>query len=643
MKLPLKQEAIRARCFHPWGNFIEFFKEDVETSIPVRFEKIVSSYPDRVAVKADDRLWTFAELNCSANRLAQALLGVSGKWQEPVAVLLDHGVDIIISMLGIWKAGKIYVPLDPSLPAGGRKSILDESTAALILTDSRHNADALTTRENHRLIDVNDILDSSATNDIRKPVLADDLAYILFTSGSTGRPKGVVQNHRNLLNQIRKETNSQHICADDRLILLRSCSAIGGVRIVLSALLNGACVYPFDIKRGTYSQLADLLSLERITIYDSTPTVFRRFVGAMKDQKHAADLRLIRLSSEPAHKQDVELYKQNFPRSCILANSLGVTEAAGSIRLNLIDHDTTVASNTVPVGYPVEETEIELVNERGQAVGSGQIGEIVVRSRYLSVGYWNQPELTRNKFIVHSESSEEIAYLTGDLGKILSDGCLIHLGRKDFQIKIRGYKVDTAEIERTLMADESIKEVAITTRVNQRNEPSIIAYVVPSKKVAPTVSSLRRIIAAKFPEYMIPSSFVILDKLPMTPTGKVDRGALPVPKENRPWLDVAFVAPRSSNEKALVDIWQKVLHVDRIGIEDNFFDLGGNSLRLAEVSRNIELVFGKEIALAEMLRFPTVRLLAESLISLGKQDSQRKGRSRASTRRTLRQRRKQRT
>jgi amino acid adenylation domain-containing protein len=583
----------------------------MEHSIPDSFEKIVRMNPDRVAVKTKNLLLTYAELNRAANQIACAIVAQCGEEKAPVAVSLGHGADIIIAILALWKAGKIYVPLDPALPRARNIAILDATHARLVVSDTSHRDYIGQVQRDIRVINIDKPAGTVSAENLGTSIAPDNPAYVLFTSGSTGQPKGVMQNHRNVLNQIKRETNGLHICADDRLILVRSCSAIGGIRIVLSALLNGAAVYPINVARDGHAELADVLAREEITIYDSTPTTFRHFIPVLATEPRFPHLRLIRLSSEPVHKQDVDLYKKHFSRDCIFANSLGLTETAGTIRHNLIDHDTKVTSDTVPVGYAVEEMEVLLLDDDGHEVGVDEIGEIAVRSRYLSPGYWGNAELTQAKFIVGSDGGDNRLYLTGDLGRMLADGSLVHLGRKDFQVKVRGYKIDVAEIERALLALDSIEAVVVVARADRDDDLSLVAYLVSAITPAPTISALRRALSAKLPEYMIPSSFVLLEALPTTPTGKVDRGRLPLTDRTRPALDAVFVRPRSECERSLTIIWQDVLHIDKIGIDDNFFDLGGNSLRLAEVNLKLHTVFEKDISLVEMFALPTVRTLAE--------------------------------
>jgi non-ribosomal peptide synthetase component F len=271
----------------------------MEHSIPDSFEKIVRMNPDRVAVKTKNLLLTYAELNRAANQIACAIVAQCGEEKAPVAVSLGHGADIIIAILALWKAGKIYVPLDPALPHARNIAILDATHARLVVSDTSHRDYIGQVQRDIRVINIDKPAGTVSAENLGTSIAPDNPAYVLFTSGSTGQPKGVMQNHRNVLNQIKRETNGLHICADDRLILVRSCSAIGGIRIVLSALLNGAAVYPINVARDGHAELADVLAREEITIYDSTPTTFRHFIPVLATEPRFPHLRLIRLSSEP--------------------------------------------------------------------------------------------------------------------------------------------------------------------------------------------------------------------------------------------------------------------------------------------------------------------------------------------------------
>jgi len=263
-----------------------------------------------------------------------------------------------------------------------------------------------------------------------------------------------------------------------------------------------------------------------------------------------------------------------------------------------------------PVGYPVEDMEVFLIDEEGKKVGFNRVGEIAVKSRYLSPGYWRMADLTRAKFLPDPNGGDKRIYLTGDLGRMLSDGCLYHLGRKDFQVKVRGYSVEVAEIEMALLSLASIKEAVVAPWEDQSGDQRLVAYLVPNNGFASSVSQLRSFFEDRLPDYMAPSAFVFLDTLPLNPNGKLDRRALPAPAPTRPELDTLFVAPRTSVEETLVRIWAEVLGLDQVSIHDNFLDLGGHSLKATQIISRVIDRFRVELPVKSLLEAPTVAEMA---------------------------------
>jgi acyl carrier protein len=274
--------------------------------------------------------------------------------------------------------------------------------------------------------------------------------------------------------------------------------------------------------------------------------------------------------------------------------------------------ESRLSGNTVPVGYALEDREILLLDDTGKQVGFNETGEIAVRSRYLSPGYWRRPDLTAAKFRPDPDGGDKSIYLTGDLGYIMPDGCLEHIGRKDFQAKMRGHTVDLSEVEAAILARENIKAAVViaTQNQSQREESHLVAYIVANTASAPGTTLLRRALSDKLPDYMIPSRFILLESLPLTPNGKVDRRALPDPGKSRPELETLFVAPRTSLEKELAQIWAEVLSLDAIGIHDNFFDLGGHSLAATRVVSQVIKQFRLELPLQSLFQSPTVGEMA---------------------------------
>ncbi len=602
-----------ARRVRPTNSFAEFKLGEIEQSIPDRFEKQVAEYPDRVAVKSRYQELTYDALNQIANRVARAVLAQRGKGEEPIALLLEQGAPLIAAILGVLKAGKIYVPLDPSFPRARLTYMLEDSQAALILTNNKNLAMAEEfARRSLPPINIDEFDTSARDENPGLSISPDALAYILYTSGSTGRPKGVVQKHRNLLHEIMNYTNEARICADDRLSLLRSCSFAGAMRDVFGALLNGAGLYPWYIKDEGLADLPGWLIEQQVTIYRSSVTAFRHFINALTGREEFPRIRLVYLAGESVYKSDVELYKKHFSPDCILVNGLGCSESF-TFRWYFIDKETPIINSNVPAGYEIDGMETRLIDEAGKEVGPDEIGEIAVKSRYLSPGYWQRPDLTQAAFFPDPSGGGERTYRTGDLGRMLSDGCLVHLGRKDFQVKIRGYRVEIGEIEMTLLEHGKVREAAVVARDDKFGGKRLVAYVVPHQEQAFTVSELHRFLQEKLPEYMLPSAFVMLDALPLTPSRKVDRRALPEPEPVRPELENPFVAPRTVLEEGLAALWAKILGLERVGIHDDFFDLGGQSLLAIRLFLEIEKELGRRLPVVTLFQGPTIAQLADVL------------------------------
>ena len=345
--LPSEQQALRAKCFHPSGNFVEFKREEVERSIPERFERMARKHRDRIAVRTKNHTLTYDALNRTANRVARAIVERCGEANEPIALLLENDAPMIAAILGVLKAGKMYVPLDTSYPRASISYILEDSQAGVIVTNSRNLPLA------HELayfgvqvVNVDEIDCNSPVQNPNLNISPESPVNILYTSGSTGQPKGVVQNHRNVLHEIMNYTNGVNICAIDRLILLSSPSFSGTVRTIYGALLNGGGLYLLDIREEGLTHLADWMFRQGITIYRSVPAIFRHFVSTLAGKERFPDLRLIYLAGDSVSKDDVELYKAYFSPKCIFVNSLGLSESL-TCRWYFIDKETQIPGGTV--------------------------------------------------------------------------------------------------------------------------------------------------------------------------------------------------------------------------------------------------------------------------------------------------------
>ena len=525
--IPAWQHVIRNKCRHPTGAFVEFDVEDIEQSIPAKFELQVRNFPHRLAVKSDKEELTYEALNKLANCIARAIISRLGETgDKPVALLFEQGCQAVAAILGALKAGKVFVPLDADFPLERNKLIVKDCQAALVLTNNLNVTVAQSLlADTLQIVNLDGLTPDHIEKNLNLSISPDTPAYIMYTSGATGQPKGVIQNHRNVLHKAMTFTNSIHICPEDRMVLLYSHSTSGATRDIFSILLTGAALFPFNIKRRTLEELAQWLMDQEITIYNSVATVFRYFADSIKNMKRSFSLRVVNLGSETIYARDVESYKKYLPTDCIFVARLGSTEIS-PIREYFVDKNTVIASETVPAGYSVAGARVLLLDDEGNDVGINNVGEIAVRSRYLPVGYWNESGIVEATVTPDSVGPQDRLYRTGDIGLMQSDGCLIHLGRKDFQVKVRGYRIEVAEIEAALTAHSTVKEVAVVFGEDSRGEQRLIAYIVPEVASAFKVSSFRDTLTKVLPDHMIPSSFVTVDALPLTPVGKIDRRAL---------------------------------------------------------------------------------------------------------------------
>ena len=603
----------RHDLIRPVNPFTVFRKEEIEQSISSRFEEMVEKFPGEIAVKSRAHEWTYEALNCKANSVANTLLETCKEESERIALLFEHDVDMIAALLAVLKAGKTYVPLDPSYPVERLSYMIEDSRASFLLSNKLNIALAGELKtDGIELINIDEMDGNPATDNPNIVISPGALAYILYTSGSTGKPKGVVQNQRNVLHFTRIYTNSIHIVHEDRLTLISSYSFDAAVMDIFGALLNGATLYPVNIREEGLADLPLWLVDQKISIYHSTPTVYRFLMDTLSDKEEFRDLRMIVLGGEAVYRRDVDLYKKYFSPDCLFVNGLGPTESTVSLQC-FVNKESETNRHRIPVGYPVDDTEIFLINNAG--VFDDIYGEICIKSPYLTLGYWDKPDMTKEAFLHDpSEDNECLIYRTGDMGRYLPDGSIEFLGRKDFQVKIRGYRIEVGEVETALNEHPTIENSAVFKKTVSDKE-YLIACVVPKNAKIPNGTELRLFLQKRLPDYMIPSAFVFRDTLPLTPTNKVDLRSLE-------HLDLEFgtiegdryVAARTPTEELLVEIWSQVLGVRHVGVHDNFFELGGHSLLTLSLLNQMEKVFNKRFPLTTIFMAQTIEEMAAAIM-----------------------------
>lgn len=595
-----------------------FERSEIEQSIYARFAQQVTLFGDRLAIWTPEVQWTYAELSREVDAMAGALLRRVGDDEGRVALIFDHGPSMIAGILAAIRAGKAYVPLDPAYPEHRLQVMMQDSgvEAVLIEAQYRNLADrigaaglAIVTAEEARY-------DPAISFPSRGPR---DIAYLLYTSGSTGRPKGVVQNHRNVLHFIRAYTNNLLLAPSDRLTLLSSYSFDAAVMGIYGGLLNGACVCPRSVKDGSFGELVEWIRRADITIYHSTPTVFRELLSAADPGDRFGRVRRVVLGGEAVVRRDVELFKRHFDRGTVLANGLGPTESTVTLQY-FVDHDTELTGNLVPVGRPVCDTRIVLLDEDGRE--TDREGEMMFVSEHVALEYWRRPDLNAQAFGNFPAAAPLRCYRSGDLARRREDGNLEFLGRKDTQVKVNGVRIELGDIEAALEQQPGVAEAVVVGRTLPAvsdGRVRLVAYLRRSEAAAAAgdrhLAQIREGVRALLPGTMVPHIIVFVDAYPKTPTGKIDRIALPDPgplqlDDAQRYGARAYVPPANEVERNLAKLWQEMLGIERVSVTDNFQSLGGDSLTaLRLLLRMKTLGISAEVARG-ILRGKTIRELA---------------------------------
>ena len=593
------------------SDFLAFPAEAINQGIHERFEKQVRLYPRNVALKSRDTAYTYAETNGFANSIAQEIMSVGGRQSGRVAVLLPNTVELILAILGVLKARKAYVPLDRSFPRDRMRAMLEDADPVVLLTDDQHMG--LATELAGKEVQIVNMSQVKYCADAPDPQLRCDpmdLAYILYTSGTTGRPKGIAFVHRNLLHTTMCLINELFFSASDRVTWLHSPCFGSSVVDIYCCLMAGATLCPWDVKAQGFTGMTDWLVREKITTFQWIPSAFRQFARAVPDGTVFHDIRIAVMAGEPLTLREVELFRRHFPVGSHLVNQVGTAESY-NYHLYRVDHHIPMEDANVPVGYPVsEDRQVLILDEDHQALPAGSVGEIAIKSNYMSVGYWRNEPLTRTKFI-RLGGDDTPVYLTGDLGKFEPDGCLMHLGRKDFQLKIRGCRIEVAEVEHALTAVPGIADSAVWVAPNRLGESQLVGYIVPKAPGEFDQQAAEEHLRLRLPDYMVPRHYVTLDALPTLPAGKVDRNALPNPFHEVPSRTETAPIQGGQRELEMVALFEEVLQVEGIALDSDFIKMGGDSLLMAILLHRIYQSYGVEINLDRFLDSPTPARLGQ--------------------------------
>ncbi|MBD0385363.1 MAG: amino acid adenylation domain-containing protein [Nostoc sp. C3-bin3] len=538
-------------------------------------EAQANSTPNNIAAVFGNRHLTYKELNAKANNLANHLASLGVKPETVVALCVERSLDMIVGILGILKAGAAYLPLEPSLPEAALAFRLQDAQVSVLLTQKR-----LVEKMNFQaqVVSIDADINDAPQNNILQPATPENLAYVIYTSGSTGKPKGVAVEHRQIANYVNGILEKLDLPVASSFATVSTFAADLGNTAIFSALCTGGCLHIIAEECAAdpvaFAEYCDRYSIDCLKI---VPSHLSALLSGSHGEKLLPRQRLI-LGGEAATWDLIKRVRELAPE-CKIFNHYGPTETTiGVLTYPVEEISTDTLSNTVPLGRPLANTQIYLLDNYCQPVPLGVTGEIYIGGDNLARGYINQPELTTDRFIRNPFSSEPNArlYKTGDLGRYQSDGNLEFLGRIDDQVKLHGYRIELGEIEAVLRQYSQVREVVVVAKEVHPGKKQLVAYIVGQEHLKS--AQLRDLLQQKLPHYMMPSQFVFLKALPLTANGKIDKKSLPAPDSVKPELQAVFVAPRTPEEIALAKIWAELLNLEQVSIHDNFFELGGDSI-----------------------------------------------------------------
>jgi len=603
-ELPLLTAAARHQLLVEWNDTKAEYPQ--QRCVHQLFEAQVERTPDAVALVFEDNQLTYRELNAKANQLAHYLQKLGVKPEVLVGICVERSLEMVVGLLGILKAGGAYVPLDPAFPKQRLAAMREDSQVPVLVTSS-HLVDGLLTRQTDAVCldtDWETIAHESKENPV-SVVTDKHLVYVIYTSGSTGTPKGVAIEHRQLLNYLHSIQQILNV-PNASFATVSTLAADLGNTVIFPALCGGGCLHIISQDRATDPKaLAEYFRQHAIDCLKIVPSHLKALLA--ETASILPRKRLI-LGGEALSWELVEEVREYAP-DCLIFNHYGPTETTvGVLTYQVKRGQVRRDSQTVPLGRPISNTQIYILDSHFQPVPVGTVGELYIGGAALGRGYLNRPDLTQEKFIPHpfSNNPDSRLYKTGDRVRYLPDGNIEFLGRTDNQVKIRGFRIELGEIESLLAQHPDVGSAVVIAREDTPGDKRLVAYVVPKQEPAPTWSELRRFLFEQVPEYMVPAAFVILEALPLTANGKVDRRSLPAPDTCHLSLETSFVSPRSHLEMQLVQIWEDVLNLYPVGVQDCFFERGGHSLLAVRLMALIQQQFGKYLPLASLFQNSTI-------------------------------------
>jgi amino acid adenylation domain-containing protein len=621
-ELPLMPEAEARRVLAEGNGTRQPFPDEV--CLHQLFERRAMQAPEQVALVFGAERLTYRELNEKSNRLANYLRRLGVRPESRVGIMLNRSTEMIVGVLGVLKAGGAYVPLDPAYPQERLRFMLEDASVEILLTEqslarmlATHRMKVINLDADWGEIELESALNPSCG------VLPENLAYVMYTSGSTGRPKAVACHHGGVINLLSDCTRRRPIAEGAPASFWTGLSFDVSVYEIFSALLAGSALHITpEWARADSAQYLSWLHEHRISSAYVPPFMLRDMADFLTSDERAPALQRLLVGVEPIGESLLGTIAQRVPGLHVI-NGYGPTETTICATLYSVATETQGRGNT-PIGRPVQNMEVYVLDGEQRPVPVGVKGELYIGGVGVARGYEHRAAETAERFVPHPFSRQPGArlYRTGDVARYLPDGNIDFAGRVDQQVKIRGFRVEPGEIEAALRQHPNVREAAVVVRESAEGEKRLVAYVSAAAPSGLSVMELRRWLKEKLPDYMIPSAFVLLERLPHTPNGKIDRPALPAPDALTQEAPENFIAPRTPVEEVLAGIWSEVLGVERVGVEDNFFDLGGHSLLATRVLSHVRRLFRREVPLQIVFEATTVAKLARAIVESETQPGQ---------------------
>ena len=603
--------AERDRILREWNDTRADFPDACAHEL---FERQAARDPSATAVVHAGGRLTYRELNERANRIAHFLRRRGVKPDTLVGVSMHRTPLMVAALLGVWKAGGAYVPIDPAYPADRLAFLVDDAAVHVLLADAAsrplfpHREDKLVALDADWAR-----LEGESGDDPSAAATPASLAYVIYTSGSTGKPKGALIEHRGLVNYLWYAIRHYGVAAGDAVPVHSSISFDLTVTSLFPALLAGGHVELVPEDAGAQSLVASLRDGKQRGLVKITPAHLELLNQQVGEAEAAGVTRAFIIGGEALTAESLRLWRQAAPRTRLI-NEYGPTETVVGCCIHEVRPEDP-DRGAMPIGRPIANTELYVLDEALQPVGVGEMGELYIGGAGVARGYLNRPDLTAQRFLPDGFSGRPGArlYKTGDLARWRADGILEYLGRVDDQVKVHGYRIELGEIEATLAGQPDVRSATVLLREDTPGNKQLVGYVVPREGRAPSPEDLRRFLKERLPEYMVPAHFVALEAFPLTQNGKVDRRALPAPSYATASGAHAYTAPRTETERRLAALWTDLLKLDRVGIHDDVFDLGATSLMVVSAVSQLQAGFGVALHIQAVFENPTVEKMAAAL------------------------------